>query len=230
METSLRKQILSLLKTKPIETVLSEVRNFPPRQAASALISGLCHTNPTLKWHAVSALGVAMALLAEEDMEAAREIMRRLMWSLNDESGGVGWGTPEALGEIMAVHHGLAEEYAFSLVAYIRKDASYLELPALQRGLIWGIGRVAEADPDLLKKFDAPFHLLPCLDSQDPEVRGLAARAIGLLRFKEAKEKLATLENDSGEFILYGKEGLRKLTVGALAKEASESLFLNEVV
>jgi len=34
------------------------------------------------------------------------------MWSLNDESGGIGWGAPEAMGAIMARHTGLADEYA----------------------------------------------------------------------------------------------------------------------
>jgi len=38
--------------------------------------------------------------------------MRRLMWNLNDESGGIGWGNPEAMGEILACHEALANEYA----------------------------------------------------------------------------------------------------------------------
>ena len=31
------------------------------------------------------------------------------MWTLNDESGGIGWGSPEVMGEILAAHKGLAE-------------------------------------------------------------------------------------------------------------------------
>jgi hypothetical protein len=46
-------------------------------------------------------MGEVMAHLADKDMESARVIMRRLMWSLNDESGGIGWGAPEAMGEIV---------------------------------------------------------------------------------------------------------------------------------
>ena len=57
-------------------------------------------------------MGALVFSLAEQDMESARVVMRRLMWNLNDESGGIGWGSPEAMGEIMARHSGLAEEYS----------------------------------------------------------------------------------------------------------------------
>ena len=49
-------------------------------------------------------MGAVVANLAEKDMESARVVMRRLMWSLNDESGDIGWSRPEAMGEIIASH------------------------------------------------------------------------------------------------------------------------------
>jgi HEAT repeat protein len=218
--TAFKRTIISRLKTEPLDAVLAEVRRLPPRKAVSPLIAGLFNADGNVKWHAVSALGVVMAVLAEEDMEASRNIMRRLMWSLNDESGSIGWGVPEAMAEIMANHDGLAEEYAHILVAYMREDGSYLELLPLQRGLMWGVGRLAEARPDLLKKWGAPVYLLPYLDSEDPEVRGLAARALGILRFEGAKEKFAVLKNDSSGILLYDKGKLETRTVGELAGEA----------
>jgi hypothetical protein len=99
--TDFKRRISSRLKTEPLDAILAEVRRPPPRQAVSPLIAGLFNTDSNVRWHAVSALGVVMALLAKEDMEAARNIMRRLMWSLNDESGSIGWGVPEAMAEIM---------------------------------------------------------------------------------------------------------------------------------
>jgi len=219
-----KRRIISRLKTEPLDAVLAEVRRFPPRQAVSPLIAGLSHAGGNVKWHAVSALGVVMAVLAEKDMEAARNIMRRLMWSLNDESGNIGWGVPEAMAEILANHDGLAEEYAHILVAYMREDGSYLKLTPLQRGLIWGIGRLAEARPDLLEKWEAPAYLLPYLDSEDPGVRGLAARALGILQVEGAKGKLTVLKNDSSGVLLYDKGKLETRTVGDLAGEALASI------
>jgi len=219
-----KKRIISRLKMEPLDAVLAEVRRLPPRQAVSPLIAGLFNADGYVKWHAVSALGAVMTLLAKEDMEAARNIMRRLMWSLNDESGNIGWGVPEAMAEIMANHDGLAEEYAHILIAYMREDGSYLKLTPLQRGLMWGIGRLAEARRDLLEKWEAPAYLLPYLDSEDPEVRGLAARALGILQVEGAKGKLAVLKNDSSGVLLYDKGKFETRIVGDLAREALASI------
>ncbi|MDP1990679.1 MAG: HEAT repeat domain-containing protein [Syntrophales bacterium] len=215
-----KKGLISYLKTESLEAILAEVRRFPPRQAVRPLLAGLFHTDDPIKWHAVSALGAVVAALAERDMETARIIMRRLMWSLNDESGSIGWGAPEAMAEIMAVHDGLAKEYTHILVAYLHQDGCYLELPALQRGLMWGVGRLAGVRPDLLKKWGASARLLPYLDSEDPEVRGLAARALGILRAEEAKERLIVLQSDTAGVLLYEKGELKTTTVARLAVKA----------
>ena len=220
----MKKRLTSFLKTESLESILAEVRRLPPRHAVSPLIAGLFHTDGNIKWHAVSALGVVVAALAEREIENARIIIRRLMWSLNAESGSIGWGAPEALAEIMALHEGLADEYANILVAYMRKDGCYLELPALQRGLMWGVSRLAEVRPDLLEKWGAPAYLLPYLDSEDQEVRGLAARALGMLKTREAKERLADLRKDTAELLLYRNGKLETVTVGKLASEALASL------
>jgi hypothetical protein len=224
MDNLSRNDIMSLLKAESLETILDKVGQLPPRKAVTALLTGICHTNSIVKWHAVSALGAAMALLADKDMESAREIVRRLMWSLNNESGGIGWGAPEALGDIMSRHPLLAAEYAFALVAYMREDGPHLNHPALQKGLLWGVGRLSETGPDLLRKLEASVRLLPCLDSEDCEIRGLAARALGLLRADEAREKLVVLKDDPAELVLYGMNGFETTTVGRLATEALASL------
>ena len=153
-------------------------------------------------------------------MEAARVVMRRFMWSLNDESGGIGWGAPEAMGEIMAAHDRLAEEYGHMLVAYMREDGFYLELPQLQQGLMWGLSRFAMVKPDLLKAKNVIIYLLPYLNSPDSTVRGLAARALGFLQSKEASQELAKLVNDSAQVKIFLNRTFVADTVGGLAHKA----------
>jgi hypothetical protein len=215
-----KERIASLLGQASLSVILKEVRDVPPRQAVSPLLAALYRPEPLAKWHAVSTLGAVVAGLAGEDREAARNVLRRLMWNLNDESGSTGWGAAEALAEILASEGGLAEEYTPFLVAYLRRDGLYLAWTALHGGLLWGIDRLAQTRPDLLRQCGTPVHLSPYLDSPEPEVRGLAAHALGLLQAGEFKGRLAELMRDPAEIVLYRRGEMKATTVGMLATEA----------
>ncbi|MFA6901185.1 MAG: DVU0298 family protein, partial [Desulfurivibrionaceae bacterium] len=85
-------EILALLGQAELETVFTALAGYPPKKLLNPLFSGICNASEKTKWNAVSAMGMTVARLADQDMEAARIVMRRFMWSLNDESGGIGWG------------------------------------------------------------------------------------------------------------------------------------------
>jgi hypothetical protein len=144
--------------------------------------------------------------------------MRRLMWSLNDESGGIGWGAPEAMGEVMARHQCLAEEYACILISYLDETGNYLELPALQEGVLWGVGRLAETRASLLTGL--PSLLSPFLTSPSPVHRGLAAWAAGSLRAYALKSLLNPLKTDKMHFEFYDGRDPVPRTVGRMAANA----------
>ena len=223
-QRNLKKTILTLLATPDIGRILAELATHPPEALLNALFSGICHADQHTRWHAITAMGGTVARLANQDMEAARIVMRRFMWSLNDESGGIGWGAPEAMAECLASHPGLAGEYTNILVSFMREDGFYLELPPLQRGLMWGIGRLAQVRPQLLRSWQAPLYLLPYLDSEDLMVRALAARALGQLRVVEAAAKITQWSGDTTELTLYADRRLTTVTVGQLAREALAAL------
>ena len=215
-----KRRISKLLESSDIEAVIHELRQLPVSRVINPLIGALCSSNETARWHAITALGPIVTDLADRDIEAARVVMRRFMWSLNDESGGIGWGAPEAMGEIMAGHNRLAEEYGHMLVAYMREDGFYLELPQLQRGLMWGLARLAMEKPNLLKEKNAPLYLIPYLDSPDSTVQGLAAWTLGLLQSKEASSGLTKLINDPSPVKIYLNRSFVSDTVGGLAHKA----------
>ena len=215
-----KRRITKLLESPDIESVIQELRQLPVSRVINPLIGALCSNNETARWHAITALGPIMADLADKDMEAARVVMRRFMWSLNDESGGIGWGAPEAMGEIMAGHDKLADEYGHMLVAYMREDGFYLELPQLQQGLMWGLARLTIAKPDLLKAKNVVAYLLPYLDSHDSTVRGLAAWTLGLLHAGEAVLYLERLANDPAQVTIFLNRTFVPDTVGSLAHKA----------
>ena len=198
---ALKKEVMRLLRFSDVEKMLLELYRFPSRSIITPLFSFLCSTDEALKWHAITAMGETVTRLAWEEMESARVIIRRLMWNLNDESGGIGWGSAEALGEILFLHHGLAVEYASILLSYSFESGNFQETPFMQRGVLWGIGRLAQAEPDLAA--GAAPHLPNFLQSQDPIVRGTAAWVAGLIRAEATWPELKKLKDDDSEIWFY---------------------------
>ena len=220
---ALKRKVLALLQSDDFDQRLNDLCQWPARQVINPLFSFLLSSEEQTRWRAITAMGEVVSHLAEKEMESARIIMRRLMWSLNDESGGIGWGAPEAMGEIIASHGGLAQEYVRVLISYIREDGNFLEYEPLQRGALWALGRVAQSRSDLVQ--DAVPHLLPYLASTDASVRGLAAWTLGLLgaEAEGAGSPLEALLRDKTEISLYLDRKLVSRSVGSLAKEALAS-------
>ncbi len=214
----LRNQVRRLLRQPDLAAAIEEILKFPPRRVVSPLIALFFSADEILKWRAVSAAGAVTAALAAEEMESARVVMRRLMWSLNDESGGIGWGSPEAMGDIMARHAGLAREFGAILISYLDPRCNYLEHEILQRGALWGLGRLAHARPALTAP--AAGLLPPYLRSPDPALRGLCAWAAGAIACPEARPLLQALAADDSPLTIWMTDRLERRTVGRLAREA----------
>lgn len=153
---------------------------MPAKSALSLLIPLVCSADEDVKWRAVDFGGLLLARLADDDIEPARIFMRRQIWNLTEESGGCPLGAPELMAEAMARHHGLAEEYANILVSYIIPEGNYLEHIPLQRGAVWGIGRLADVYPELVK--DAVPYLKELKKSDDESVRALAGIALNRMK------------------------------------------------
>ena len=210
--------IRDLLTATDIRVSIEIICQYPPRQSVNYLISFFYDTDALIRWRAIAAFGRVVAMLADENMESARVVMRRLMWNLNDESGGIGWGSPEAMGEIMAQHPKLAGEYARLLVSYIQVDQNFLEHEALQRGAIWALGRLGQTRPELVAH-SAP-ELIRSLSSPDAFHRGYAAWALGNLKSRAAAPGVGQLKNDPAKIDIFRNLELYTTTVGSLAEEA----------
>mgnify|MGYP005847757759 CR=1 FL=1 len=219
---TLKKKLFDLLNQGDLERAIAAADHLVPRRIINPLLSFIQSADEKLKWGAVKLIGHVVTQLAERDLESARVIMRRLMWNLNDESGAMGWGSPEAMGEILASHGGLAREYAPILLSYARKDGNYLEHEGLQRGLLWGIGRLCEKKPELVR--EASVFLLPYLQSQDAMIRGLAVRIMGLLKVQHAAPRLRGFTEDEAELTFLLGNTLTTLRVKDLAQEALRAI------
>ena len=152
-----KEEVLELLEMNDFENNIQIIHKYDKRKLVNALFSFLCSTDKKIKSNAVMAMGEVVSKIAEIDLESARIIMRRLMLNLNDESGGIGWGAPEAMGEIMARSEKLAEEYHKILISYTLGGGNELDFEELQKDVIAGLKRLSRVRPNLVKEVE---HLL----------------------------------------------------------------------
>jgi len=139
----IKKRVSKLLNQDDFTKAVKEISRFPARKVINPLISSLCSIDEKIERRAAVIIGIIVAELADHNIESARVIMRRLMWSLNDESGGIGWGAPEAMAEIMARNKRLADEYLKILISYSEPGKNYLEHEGLQKSVRRGLERLA---------------------------------------------------------------------------------------
>ena len=149
-----KKKVIEFLKQNNFSENLNTIHEFPSQKTVNSLISLLCSTDKTIKKRSILALGEIVSKLAENDINSARMIMRRLAWSLNEESGWIGWGSAEAMGEIMARSNKLAEEFHKILISYISESDNYLQFEELRKEVILGLKRLSQTQPHLVKEVD----------------------------------------------------------------------------
>ncbi len=212
----LREEVRALAMARDLEGVRALAGR--ERRVLSALLPLTYQPEGLVRWRALEALGVAAGRVADRDPEFVRGILRRLLWSLSDESGSIGWSAPEALGEIIASRPQLFAEFAPLVVSLFEM----LEEEYFHPGVLWAIGRIASRAPDLVREALAPA--LAFLSDPRPQVRGMAARCLGNLGLLEATASLQGLITDESPVCLYEEGSLLNTTVGRLAQEASAQL------
>ena len=215
----LKKEVLTCLQHADFQTGIEQICRFPHRQVVNPLFSYLYSLDEQIKWRAVSAMGAVIDAIASCDLEGSRVVMRRFIWNLNDESGGIGWGSPEAMGETMARNSILAGEYADILISYIRPDGNYLEHERLQRGVIWGIGRLSHARPELASS--AAEYLQPYILTRDPILQGLALWAAGAIPTESTRLAAERLTHSDEVISIYLNGRFAEYTLSQLARKLS---------
>ena len=135
-----------------------------PPECADEGVSALSLVNPLFAClteggemadRAAFALGGVMAKLYGESHEEAKNIVRRFMWHMNEESGNIGWGIPEAFGETLAQCPPLADTFKGVLLHYVYdapegRSTSFCDHAPLRVSCYKAIGRLLEARPDLV--------------------------------------------------------------------------------
>lgn len=225
----LKRHVIQLLQQDDLEEIRRQLLELREKNLLNPLFSCLCNTDERVRWHAVSGFGFIVPRIAEQDLEQARTVMRRFLWMLNDESGGIGWGVPEAMAEVMNHSRPLAGEYLHMLVSYtvddgpeLFQDGNFLEMDLMQEGVLWGLCRVAPGYRDELLELGVSDGLSVYFQSSKAHVRGLACRLSGLLGLNTYREQLVDLLEDPGAVRIYHQGRFQETTVGELARSAAD--------
>jgi hypothetical protein len=172
-----KKKVTQILSNSQGSEALSLLELIPEEQLVGPLFSHFYAMDELIKFRSIIAMGELALRLSLKQMEKARILMRRIMWNLNDESGGIGWGSPEAMGQILYKSPALAMEFKSILFSYLDHRGNFIEHELLQRGVLWGIGTYLKASPrDLDDTIEGL--IVAHLHSLDPLKRGYALRAL----------------------------------------------------
>ncbi len=176
-----KKILREYLESDTWQSNLSVIEDMDPKEATGPLLSFLL-LGSDMTHRAACALGPCIAKMANAKPEEARNIMRRLMWHMNEESGNIGWGIPEAFAEILVHSDKMAKEFHNILLSYIidtGRDDNYCDHALLRRSCYWAVGRLAGARPELCGKI-IPWLMKNLSGAEEDAVcRGMAIWALG---------------------------------------------------
>ena len=209
----MKSEIIKLLADKKYDDLMK--LPLTNSRLLSMLISLTYDRKSIISYRAIEAFGIVSKEIAKTKPELVRNAVGRLLWMIRDESGGIGWSSPEMLGEIVRNNPELFSDVAPVIM-------SFLDEEMLASGVLIAAGRIGEVNPELIAH--AIPLILSYLQNPEPLLRGLAAWALGRMRASQAEPELEKLKNDSSLIAIYEDGELKEKTVGQLAEDAILSI------
>jgi hypothetical protein len=197
-----------LLEKRDLDGILEWSRTS--RGALSTLNSLTFEEDELVRWRATEALGLVAGERAKTNLDAVKDIITRMLWSMNDESGGLGWHAPEAIGEILANVPGIVLIYAKQLPHFFHEEP-------FERGAYMAVARAAEVVPDAFTNVASVLRL--SMVDPDPHVRAHAYQALRAMNEHETvKDRLV---NDDAPLRIYDRRtgAMRDTTVAEFVKD-----------
>ena len=213
-----KKTILPLLELNDLAALVSIAKEKP---RLVSLLVRISYDKDTLAgWRAIKAVGlIAKEFVRADSYEYLRNTIRKLRWSLSDESGGIGWSAPELIGEIVS-----ADPRRFADIVPLIADVYTIEEDVFRPGVLYAFSRIAESAPDLV----APFAdiINSALIDKNAQVRLYALETIGKLKdmfdFSSARDVIERLKHDNSEVWVYHDNMFVNIVVGDIAKNIAK--------
>jgi hypothetical protein len=171
-QLEIKRTIQQALEQNDLDAVVSLVQQH--RRTLSQLVR-IAYDKETLAgWRAIKAIGRVAKALVNTDDEFLRVTIRKLLWSLSDESGGIGWAAPEILGEIVS-----ADPEKFSDIIPLIAGVFEIEEKVFRPGVMYALMRIAETAPERVMNYQKI--IINSLMDEDPMTRIYALDLVRLL-------------------------------------------------
>lgn len=208
-KSDLKERIKSALGVRSYAEIADMARR--DKGVIRCLISLAYDKDDVMAWRAIEAMGSVAGELSKERIDIVRDTIRRLLWSMGEESGGIGWSAAEMLGEIVRSN---PEEFS-DIIPIVW---SFHEEEMFRAGTVWAMGRIASLRPDLVKFILKDMQGM--ITDKNPSVRGYSVWVIAILGADSLLEDISKLANDQSEINFYYGGELTKKTVGDIVEEA----------
>jgi len=210
---SLKDRIRGLLESGSYDDVVKIAQK--DKGVLRWLVSLSYDKEDVISWKAMESVGLIARAFSGDKVSVIRETTRRMIWSMSDESGGIGWSAAEILGEIIRNN---PDEFN-DLIPIVW---SFREEEMFRPGSVWAMGRIAAVRPDLVSFIVKDLQEI--MDDKNPLVRGYAAWVAGILGDTNIAEGIRKLLFDDSQISFYFDGRLLKKTVSEIAKEAINKL------
>lgn len=168
------------------------------------------YRNPQ-RWYAISALEALAAAYAADHDEIYRNVIRRAVWAMADESGNVPWAAPEMM---TAVIKACPQHYGEFIKIMITNG---LDSPMCHLGVLWSIGYLGK---EYLPEVE-PFmkRIVKFLDHKEGELRGTAVWALKQLQYEPVFDKINSMADDAAAVWIYEHGALQQRTISQIVHE-----------
>jgi hypothetical protein len=215
-QRDMKHSLLAALEGNDLEAI--QALALANRTVLSMLVRLAYDKTSLVGWRAITAIGVVSTLFVRNNYDFLRDTIRKLLWSLSDESGGIGWSAPEILGEIVC-----ADPRKFSDIVPLIAEVYDIEEKVFRPGILYALGRIAGIDSSLVLPFKDI--VVSGLSNSDPLARLYALDLSAKLRdqlphtsFEEFASAIRKLTGDTAEGWIYENGGFIGLTVADKAK------------
>ena len=166
-----------------------------------------------MRWYALSALEALAVEFASQYDDVYRNVIRRAVWAMADESGNVPWAAPEMMAVVIKASPSQYKEFVKIMIT------NGLDSPMCHHGVLWAVGYLGK---DYLSEIE-PFipKLLRLLESKEEELRALSVWALKRLQYMPAFDTINNMSDDAASAWIYENGMLQQKTIRQILEESA---------